>query len=797
VSDARRALGLFDRAIALDASARAPWLDAECGEDAALRREVEALLDADRRANDFLSEPLAGIAVDEPDRCGELVGVWKLERLIGSGGMGSVYRARRADGAYDKFVAIKFLLFDAGDLRRRFALEQRILGALTHPNIAALLDVGRDANGAPYLVMEYVDGSPITVYAHEHALDLRARLVLFASILDAVQTAHSQLIVHRDIKPSNVLVDARGIPKLLDFGIAKLINDSTPQTRTMLGPLTPEYASPEQVRGEPVGTPTDVYSLGVLLYELVAGSRPYPIVDSSPTGIERTVCETDPPRPSVHLAKNTQNVRDLDAIVLKALEKDSAQRYRSCAEFGADLHRWLDGDVVLAREPTRSERIARYLRRHRLGVTVAMAITLTLLAGFAATLWEAKIARDQARSARLERDRAQSAIHFLTSTLSAASPENLGRNVTVLDVLQRARTDSARELAAHPDVAATVQEALADTFLAVGDMQAARESAERAVAAAREVHDDGLIIDSETSLGYVLRQNGELQRAQTMLDAARADAVAHGTPTQRSMAAQMLAALALTRQDNATSQRWYRIALDEVPSDAVDARAELLNGLAIAKNNAGDVRGAVALHTQALQVLRDAHEQNTPRMAKTLINLANADLDVGDVGSAEKYFVEGLAMQIALDGELHPDVVNTLSALTLFYVDQKSATKALEYGTRAVDGSRALPANNLQVPYAQYAQARALLLAARPAEAVPLLQHALDARRTIYASDHPLVLITQAWLGLARAQNGERSAGRELANDAYLHLRESLGESNRMTQRAREIVGIIDALPSK
>ena len=793
MNDSRRALDLFDEAVALDESARAQWLDATCGNDTPLRREVDELLAADRRANNFLAEPLA----DAEDRSGEHVGVWQLDRLIGSGGMGSVYRARRADGAYDKFVAIKFLLFDAGELRRRFALEQRILGALTHPNIAALLDIGRDTNGAPYLVMEYVDGSPITEYAHEHALDLRARIALFTAILDAVQTAHSQLVVHRDIKPSNVLVDSRGTPKLLDFGIAKLIDDGAAQTRTGLGPLTPEYASPEQVRGGAVGTPADIYSLGVLLYELATTKRPYRIVDSSPSGIERTVCETEPPRPSTQLTQRAENARDLDAILLKALEKEPSQRYRSCTEFAADLQRWLKGDAVLAREATSRERALRYLKRHRLGVAVAATMVLTLLAGFATTLWEAKIARDQARAARQERDRAQSAIHFLTDTLSAASPENLGRNVTVLDVLQHARTQASRDLVNHPDVAATVHEALSETFLAVGDMQAALESAQHAVDTARTLHDDSLLIDSETSLGYVLRQNGELERAQTILDAARADAVAHGSPAQRSSAAQMLASLASTRQDNAAAQKWYRIALDELPRDAVDVRAELLTGLAIAKNNAGDVRGAITLHEQALQMLRDAKEGNSPRMAKMLIALANADLDVGDATSAEKYFLEGLAMQVALDGESHPDVVNTLGSLTMFYVDRNDAAKALEYGARAVDDARNLPANNLQVPYAQYGQGRALLLAGRAAEASVLLQRALAARVAIYSADHPLVLITQAWLGLARAQSGERAAGRELADDAYTRLQKSLGADHRMTQRARGILDTIDAIPPK
>jgi serine/threonine protein kinase len=795
VNDSQRALQLFDESVVLDRSARAAWLDAACGADTALRRDVEQLLEADALANDFLSTPL----LDASDRSGELLGVWKLDRLIGSGGMGTVYQAHRADGAYDKLVAIKFLLFDAGDLRRRFALEQRILGALTHPNISSLLDASRDSRGAPYLVMEYVDGTPITQYVHEHALDLRARIRLFTAVVDAVQTAHSQLIVHRDIKPSNVLVSARGAPKLLDFGIAKLTGEHVAaQTRTHLGPHTPEYASPEQVRGDPIGTPSDIYSLGVLLYELVTGERPYRIVDSSPTGIERTVCETDPPRPSTRLAANVSgNMRDLDAVIFKALQKEPAQRYRSCAEFASDLQHWLGGAAVMAREPTQREKIARYLRRHRLGVAVAASMACTLLVGFGATLWEALIAREQAHTALIERDRAQSAIHFLTTTLSAASPENLGRNVTVLEVLQRARTDSQRELAAHPDVAATVQEALAETFLAVGDMQAARESAERAVETARNLRDESLIIDSETSLGYVLRQNGELERAQTLLESSRAHALAHGSAAQRSMSAEMLGALAMTRGDNANAQHWYQLALAEADATDAGVRAELLNGLAIAKNSAGDVRGAVDLHARALQELRASHEANSPRMAKTLINLANAEDDVGDTHAAEKYFIEGLTMQIALDGEAHPDVVNTLSTITLFYVDHDDAVQALAYGARAVDGATHLPTNNLQVPYAQYSHARALLLAARPAEAVPLLQSALAARVAIYSAHHPLALITQSWLGLAHARTGDRAGGEELARSAYTHLRDSLGDDGRMTKRARAVLDTIEALPPK
>ena len=239
---ARRALDLLERALDLAPAERAAFLDRNCADDKPLRAEVEGLLRADTAAGDFLDRP---IAPPNSDRSGEQIGSYRMLKLIGSGGMGSVYRAERADGAFAKPVAIKLLLFDAGDLRQRFRLEQRILGALNHPNIASLLDVGVDSRGAPYLVMEYVEGRPITAYVHNANLPIEARLRVFLKILDAVQTAHGQLVVHRDIKPSNVLVDAHAEPKLLDFGIAKLLGDNAPSaTRTGIGPLTPEYASP-------------------------------------------------------------------------------------------------------------------------------------------------------------------------------------------------------------------------------------------------------------------------------------------------------------------------------------------------------------------------------------------------------------------------------------------------------------------------------------------------------------------------------------------------------------------------
>jgi len=450
----QRAMEVFSAAVELDPARRAAYLDATCGNDDELRALVKKLLAADESPHVRLDRPVA--AVRNGDRSGEVLGSYRLEALIGSGGMGSVYRAVRADGAFDKPVAIKLLAFDAGNLRARFTQEQRILGRLSHAHIATLLDVGNDANGTPYFIMEYIAGVPITQYAREHDLSPSQRIELLLPVLDAVQAAHSQLVVHRDIKPSNVLVDRTGAVKLLDFGIAKLIGDeatAAAQTRSGLRALTPEYASPEQVRGEPVGTLSDIYSLGVLLYELLGNVRPYEIRTTNPLEIARIVGEVEPGDLSARLSAQAVagNPRDLSAIALKALAKAPAQRYASCAEFASDLRHWLQGEAVLARLPTSRERALRYLHRHRLGVSVATAAVLALIVGFITTLYfyrEAVVQREAAiaQKSRAERQAAvtEAVKNFLIEDVVRAASPALKKSINDVSVLEAVDHGAAR-----------------------------------------------------------------------------------------------------------------------------------------------------------------------------------------------------------------------------------------------------------------------------------------------------------------------------------------------------------------
>lgn len=797
MSQVQLALNLFSDVVNLPPDQRSPFLDRACGADLDLRRHIEAMLTADAREHDFLQPQPSS----PDDRSGERLGVWRLEKLIGSGGMGSVYRAARADDAYTKTVAIKFLLFDAGDLRRRFALEQRILGALNHRHIASLLDVGADHRGAPYFVMEYVDGVPVTDYVKSHSLDLRARIQLFQHILDAMQTAHSQLIVHRDIKPSNVLVDTQGVLKLLDFGIAKLLGDSAAaNTRTGLGPLTPEYASPEQVRAEPIGTPSDIYSLGVLLYELVTGERPYRIGNTSPSGIERTICDVDPPRPSTRLGllRGAGSARDLDAILLKALAKSPPRRYASCAEFSADLQRWLDGESVVAREPTSRERLGRYVRRHKLGVSVATAASLALLVGLAAAVWQAQVAREQARIASVERDRTQRVNKFLTDTLGAANPKDLGRNATVIDMLARARKLADKELANDPGTAAVTQLVLSNTYRALGDFSAARDCAEKVLAALERSGDTALKIDANHALASAQFALGDSKNAIRYATLARDLAVISGNAMQRSDTATLLGQIADDDGDIAHAIGWYDTALAELPADSLDERATVINNIGHAKHQQGDDEGSLAKYREAIALMVLAHPNGDPTSTSFYGNLAVALRATGRLDEAATVLTgQVLPMQIDVLGENSPDVVWTLSNLATIEYERKNLPAMLDYAQRAYDAAEHLPDENEWKASAIKKYGMCLTRAGHPEQAVPILERALALSRAVLPADNYNIGSVESFLGLARSMAGDRAGGEALARGAYEHIASKYGEKYEVTIAAKKNLDKIVALPAK
>src|SRR5262245_9272142 len=433
-----------------DSELRVTFLDEACAGDESLRLEVESLLASDEQASDFLNTPALKIATEEiaGERARSLVGRqlghYRLLSQLGAGGMGEVYLAARADDQYRKQVAIKLVKrgMDTDNILRRVRHERQILAALDHPNIARLLDGGVSEDGLPYFVMEYIAGNPITEYCDSHQLSTEARLELFRQVCAAVHYAHQNLVVHRDLKPGNILVTEEGAPRLLDFGIAKVFNPelayptldlTAPETRLM----TPEYASPEQVRGEPITTASDIYSLGVVLYELLTGHHPYSARNLPPSEIIRIVCEKEPEKPSDSIAdyglqvtdsksrwplvsrfktrmrlfirkpqtanRKPQSLRgDVDNIVLMALRKEPNRRYGSVMQFSEDIRRHLEGLPVIARKDTLGYRSAKFLQRHKAGVAAA-AVIVALVIGFIVSLAvkSARVTRERDNNRRL------------------------------------------------------------------------------------------------------------------------------------------------------------------------------------------------------------------------------------------------------------------------------------------------------------------------------------------------------------------------------------------------------------
>lgn len=398
---------LFESALELPPPERGRFLDEQCAGDETLRREVEEMLvhgAGGETIAGLVQHAATGVARERDTWEGRRVGAYRILRTLGTGGMGAVFLAVRDDDQYRKEVAIKTLKFEASDSLtiNRFRGERQVLARLEHPNIARLLDGGETANGTPYIVMDYIPGVPITDYCRERQMGIDARVRLFRQVCDAVQYAHQNLIVHRDVKPANILVTADGVPKLLDFGIAKLLDpggtDTAARTATGFLLMTPEYASPEQVRGEPISTATDVYQLGAVLYEVLTGRCPHPLDGVSASEVARVVCEMPVRAPSVGGERSLRG--DLDNIVLKALQKDPARRYPSASQLSEDLGRYLEGLPVLAQPDSLSYRMRKYVRRHWVGVAAASAVALSLTVGLAVALHQARIAGQRFQQVR-------------------------------------------------------------------------------------------------------------------------------------------------------------------------------------------------------------------------------------------------------------------------------------------------------------------------------------------------------------------------------------------------------------
>ncbi len=809
-----RLADLVPHALELPPAERRAFLDTACRDatgtlDGDLHREAEALLAASDAADahDRLVSPLhgfaRGVADDEvlaaatvPQR----IGAWTLGGLLGEGGMGVVYRATRSDGAFEREVALKRLRAGHGpDLARRLDAERRTLARLEHDGIARLYDGGVDAEGTPFLVMERVDGEPITAYANRAGLDVRARVALVRRVCAAVAYAHRHLVVHRDLKPSNVFVTPAGDPKLLDFGVAKLLDaddGGTATLTTLPGALTPAYAAPEQVRSEPVTTATDVYALGVLLYELLAGQRPYDLSGLTAAETERTVCETVPPPPSaVASADRRRALRgDLDTVVMTALDKTPARRYATAEALADDLGRVLAGEPVVARPASRAYRARLFVRRHRGAVAAAAALAIALVGGTVATAWQARAARAEAVRAEAARGQAEGALAFLEQTILLGDPQQAESDPPLSAVLDSASARVDREAAAG--VAPLVHSALASVYLGRGDPARAAGHARQAAGGLRA--EGGVrYATAQAHWGQALADGGDTDRALVHYREALAALDAAGAPdAARASVLNGTAAVLFAASRYDAAEPLYREALVAARrAGATTTEVTALQNLAALTTETGRPNAALPMLRRIIAVSEaSADPALTYGLPFARVNLANALSTADQPAEALAAYRTAAAAFDARLGSDHPEAIAAHVSLANHLTKMGRTADATRVATQALETARTvLPADHPYRAYAENVAGTALCADADPARGAALLETSQTTRRAAMPADHWLLANGESVLGACLARLGRTDeAGRRLRASAAA-LGEALGPDDPKAQAAAERLATFEA----
>lgn len=754
---------LFAAARAQHGEARERLLVERSATHPELVAEVRSLLDAEAAGGimDALSPRLASVAAVLREDVPERLGAYRITGEVGRGGMGVVYLAERADGQFRQRVAIKLIgSADRDDPQhQRFLAERQILAGLTHPNIARLVDGGLTDDGRPYLVMEYVDGVPITSYCDRHRLDVRARLRLFADVCAAVQHAHQNLVIHRDLKPSNILVSPDGRVHLLDFGIAKLLNPSlagahSPLTRGESLAMTPEYASPEQVRGDPLTTASDLYSLGVLLYELLAGSSPYRVTRGTPVEVATAVCEQEPERPSTRAAARPeaaslrgttperlarQLAGDLDGIVLLALRKEPAKRYASADMLRQDVERALAGQPVLAHAGSTRYRIGKFVRRHRIEAAATLVVLVSLVSGLSVSV-------GQGRRAERERARAEQALlesqgvtDFLLELFRTGDPgEAPTGELSALQLLERGAR-RADQLFDQPIVQARLLDAIGQMSFHLGHLDEAQRRLEQAVAIRRSTlgHSSLDLAGSLIHLARVHRSRNDVVTARALVREAL-DIRRRVLPRNHPAVAEAYFELGWLFGGR-EQERYYRQSLALLPDTgaSVEQRVKVMQGLATNLRRQGRLDETVAMEREALGLAERTLGPEHPITGYAMIHLADHIRDIEqDPVTAERLYRRGLELMERVHGKNGNALVHGLNSL-------------------------------------------ATLLASRgDAEAEQHLRRILDILRTARSPEHPSVADGMENLALELARQGRTMEAESLALRALEHSRRTLGTTH-------------------
>jgi len=851
---------LFDTALDLPATQRERHIEEHCADDAALADELRRMLAADEQAasQEFLDAPIVvadaqlwlDAESDDYPPGSRRFGPYHLLRLIGRGGMGEVHLAERDDGQFEQRVALKLLPHPTPGLMQRFRRERQIVARLEHPHIARLLDGGVGDANIPYFAMEFIDGLPITRFVTENRLDVPATLRLFLGVCDAVAYAHRNLVVHRDIKPSNILVSADGVPKLLDFGIAKMLQttDSDAPTKTLARAFTPDYAAPEQIRGEAVTTAVDVYALGVVLYELLTGARPYKLKRDQ--ALEQAILSIEPAAPSQALERNgevsTGERRralrgDLDRIVLHALAKEPGRRYATIEAFADDIRRWLDGRPVLVRGDNAWYRARKFVGRHAFASALGAAAALLLIVATTFSLRQARIANAEAARAEQKSKTAEAVKDYLLSVFASANPYNTdGKVVTARDLLEGGLDQVDKKLAGQTQVQAEIYADFAETFKTLDQMDLGKRAGERALAAyAQYLPADAIeVLRAQSTLAEIdfeqARFDGLIARFDDLLarigDRSGAYAEVHSDvlmlkqetlyrmgDLDASLIAGEYALAEVARARGETSYdasiALYNLALIRIAQGrAADAAALIDRFVAIDRNrvgpqhpglmtdvsviarvlySAGRLREARELWAGALAARRRNFAENHGWVVRMRGNLADADRELGDAAAGEAVDAELVGLVGASSNFPAYDLAVILIDHAHALIALGRLAEARSALDQADDRARLTAADGTLIPLTIGAmRADIERREGRPADALAMLASIIQRQRKRDDRELPASLLAQARASVALGQPAD-------AITALTEARDALARQGRpFSTVARELEEAWAALPA-
>jgi len=778
---------LFLRLVEVASDERDRILTEECADDPALAAEVRSLIDADaelatgRMTRSIAAAKKRPTSGPHEDLVGSTLGAYRLTSILGRGGAGVVYLGERVDRKYSARVAIKVLAERTDSpLHARFGGESQILAGLNHVNIARLLDAGESESHYPYIVMEYVHGESLNEYCDKHSLSIERRLELFLQVCSAVQYAHRNLIVHRDIKPSNILVTDDGTVKLLDFGIAKLLSSAPPAaialTRLHDRALTPEYASPEQIAGRIVTTSSDVYSLGVLLYELLTGLHPYDLHGKSQIEVERAICNVDPLKPSVAVVEaisQTETARgqmairaaasctlspqrlvgklsgDLDAIVMLAMRKEPDKRYTSVELLAQDISRFLNIEPVLARQGQWSYYLTRFLRRHWVPVTASAATTIALVASVAITT-------SMYRQAKIDRDHAQVVSELMSSIFVDANPYvSQGKTMTALDLLDAAdqRLSGGRY---DPIVESTMRTQLGEAYVNLGQYNKAAKHLRRSLELLKTQANSSQEPLAKTLLLFANAEHGRgnFSNAQEFYSQARSILQSSSFHDSRVYAVLLrnLGQLENVRGDLAAAERSYKASegIARRLTNQPEELAQTLVQLAQLYNWKGDLAQAEHFGREALAIFDAIGATRHPHYATLQTFLGDVLVQLGRLDEAALMLESSVKSHRLLYRNVGPRLAGSLNMLAWVRYGQGQADEAQSLLVEAIESSSKVSgSSHYDVGYHQISLGRLLVYRKDFAGAKHNLDAALGILEASLPADHQYIASAQYWLGEA------------------------------------------------